>query len=204
MGGTFMAYDPLITRGALGVPGGAWSLLIERSAAWVPLQVAAIAAYENQYTYQMIVALLALSFERSDPVTTAANVISDPLPGTPAKQLLLWEALEDSLVTNLSTELMAREYGLPVCGPSIKVPWRMEERAIAEPSGLTIYDEAASPPATTTNVPSIDDNGTHGGINERGAVLRQVQEFFLQGQVLNQCKSGDTPVPCDCTTGACD
>ncbi len=26
MGGTFMAYDPVILRGALGVPGGAWSL----------------------------------------------------------------------------------------------------------------------------------------------------------------------------------
>ncbi len=39
MGGTFMAYDPFIERGALGVRGRAWSLLMERSYAWNALSV---------------------------------------------------------------------------------------------------------------------------------------------------------------------
>ena len=204
MGGTFMAYDPVIERGALGVPGGAWSLMIERSFAWTPLQVASIAAYEDQYLYQQNVALLALSMERSDPVTTSNNVINDPLPGVPAKQLLLWEAMEDSLVSNLSTEMMGRSYGIPVCGPSLRVPYGMQEQLAPDSSGLTIYHEGVAP-RTTTNVPPLQDNGTHGGINERRAVLDQVEHFFLQGEVINQCRSGDTAVPCDCTVaGVCD
>ncbi len=204
LGGTFMAYDRVIERGALGVPGGAWSLMIERSAAWTPLQVAALAAYEDQYTYQLIVAMLGLSMERSDPISIAHNVINDPLPGVPTKQLILWEALEDSLVNNLSTELMAREYGINVCGPSVRMPWGMIEAQLPETSALTIYDEHPTPSGATTNVPPFEDNGTHAGINERGAVLRQVERFFLDGQVLNECKVGDTAVACDCDTGACD
>ena len=202
MGGTFMAYDPHIELGALGVPGASWSLLIERSVAWLPLQVAATSAYTDQYDYQMLISLLAFSLERWDPITISRRVLADPLPGTPAKQLLLYEAINDSLVTNLSTEMLVRSMGLPVCGPSVKVPYAITEELAAAPSGFTIYDENVPVP-TTTNVPPADDNGTHGGVNERQAVLDQVEHFFFNREVINTCGDG-TPVPCDCATGACD
>jgi hypothetical protein len=204
MGGTFMAYDPAIERAALGVPGGVWSLMIERSFAWTPLQVAALGAYEDQYLYQMLVAFLGMSFERYDPITTAARVIDDPLPDTPPKQLLLYMALEDSLVTNLATEMVAREYGLSVFAPSVKVPWGMVEVDEPAPSGLTIYDEKPSPGVPATNVPPADDNGTHSKVNERPAVLRQVEKFLLDGFIENTCEVGGTVTSCDCSTGACD
>lgn len=202
MGGTFMAYDPHIELGALGVPGASWSLLIERSFAWTPLQVAARAAYPDQYDYQMMVSLLAFSMERWDPITISGRVLSDPLPGVPAKQLLLYEAINDSLVTNLSTEMMVRSMGLPVCGPSVRVPFGIAEDTAPLASGFSIYDENV-PVATDVNVPPADDNGTHSGVNERAAVLDQVEHFFRNREVINTCGDG-TPVACDCSTGACD
>ena len=48
MGNVVMAYDPVIERGVLGVPGGAWGLLFERSLAWGLLQVAAKAGYRDE------------------------------------------------------------------------------------------------------------------------------------------------------------
>jgi hypothetical protein len=204
MGGTFMAYDPTIVRGALGVPGAAWSLLIERSYAWQPLQIAAIGSYEDQYEYQMLVSFLAFSMERWDPITTARRVIDDPLPGTPAKQILMYEALNDSLVTNLSTEMAARTMGIPIAGPTVKMPYGFDMVTDPVPNALTIYDEKPDPPVPTTNVPPSADNGTHAGVNERPALLREVVNFLRGGEIINECHDGDAAVACDCTTGACE
>ncbi|HEU5060655.1 MAG TPA: hypothetical protein VFU21_29190, partial [Kofleriaceae bacterium] len=204
MGGTFMAYDPVIERGALGVPGAAWSLLIERSFAWAPLQVAAIGAYEDQYEYQLLISFLAFSMERWDPITTATRVLADPLPGTPPKQILMYEALNDSLVTNLSTEMAARTMGIPIAGPTVKMPYGFAMVTDPVPSALAIYDEHPDPAVPVTNVPPATDNGTHAGVNERPALLRQVVHFMLEGEIVNQCRDGEAAAACDCAAGACE
>ena len=203
MGNVFMAYDPNVMRGALGVPGGAWSLLIERSYSWGPLQGAVKGAYEDEYVYDLLVAFLGLSFEPYDPITTAGRVINDPLPNTPAKQILMYEGLGDSLVTNLSTEMVARTMGLDVTGPSIRVPYGVPENQDPMSSAFTIYDEHRTPLPPTTNVPPADDNGTHSGVNARDASLKQIEQFFNQGTIVNKCQIGGTVAPCDCDTGAC-
>jgi hypothetical protein len=203
MGNVFMAYNPQVERGALGVPGGAWSLMFERSYAWSLLQTAIIGAYEDQYTYQMIAALLGLAFEPYDPITTASRVIADPLPDTPAKQIFMYEAIGDSLVTNLATEMVARTMGLPVIGPSLAIPYAFEEQMEAVPSALAIYDEGVPLPPST-NVPPDRDNGTHSGVNDSPAVLRQIERFFLEGEIVSECRIAGSLAPCDCTLGACN
>jgi hypothetical protein len=205
MGGTFMAYDPFIERGALGVPGAAWSLLIERSYAWNALSLAANSSYLDRRESQILIALLTWSMERWDPITTAPRVLDDPLPGTPPKQLLLYEGVNDCLVSNLSSEMLARTLGVPVTEPSVKVPYGLEGATEPVPSGFTIYDEKREPAVPETNVPPAEDNGTHSGVNENPAVLRQVIGFVLDGEVVHECRdaAGD-PAPCDCTTGACE
>jgi hypothetical protein len=204
MGGAFMAYDPFIERGALGVPGGAWSLLIERSYSWTALSVVAEGAYTNVLENQILIGFLAWSLERWDPITTARRVLSDPLPGTPPKQLLLYEGLNDCLVSNLSSEMLARTLGVPVTTPSVKTPFGLETATGPVASGFTIYDESPEPAVPDTNVPPAEDNGTHSGVNARPAVLRQVLGFLQSGEVVNECRSGDAPAPCDCAAGACE
>ncbi|HUH03530.1 MAG TPA: hypothetical protein VML75_16145 [Kofleriaceae bacterium] len=203
MGNVFMAYDPNVMRGALGVPGGSWSLMFERSFAWGPLQGAVIGAYEDQRTYQQVIALLGLGFEPYDPITTAGNVINDPLPGVPAKQILMYEALGDSLVSNLATEMVARTMGLPITGPSIRVPFGAVEMQEPMSSAFTIYNEHPDPLPPTINVPPSKDNGTHGDVNERDASLRQIERFFNEGTIINECQLDAQAAPCDCDTGAC-
>jgi hypothetical protein len=78
----------------------------------------------------------------------------------------------------------------------------MTEAGGPAPSGFSIYDENV-PVATEVNVPPNDDNGTHGGVNERAAVLDQVEHFFRNAEVIHTC-GADAPAPCDCSTGACD
>jgi pimeloyl-ACP methyl ester carboxylesterase len=205
MGNVFMAYDPNITKGVLAVPGGNWSLLFERSNAWHLLMGAAQGAYENPEVYQLNLAMaLGMGFEPYDPITTAAHVTKDPLFGQPAKNILIWYAVGDCLVTNIATEMIAREMGLQMTAPTLKTPFGITTSSAPLVNGITIYDEHPTPMPFDTNEPPKEDNGTHGGVNKNAANLRQVQQFLLQNQVVDECKVANAPAPCDCATGACD
>ena len=203
MGGTFMAYDPNITKGVLAVPGGAWSLLFERSNAWHLLMGAAQGAYEDPDVYQINLALLGMGMEPYDPITTAAHVVKDPLPGVPAKNILIWYSLGDCLVTNIATELLVRTMGLDLLMPSVKNVWNMPAKPGPLQSGVDVYDEHPMPLPSDFNIPPATDNGTHGGVNRNPSALRQVEAFLLENQVVQTC-GGSAPAPCDCATGACD
>lgn len=205
MGNTFMAYDPNITRGVLAVPGGNWSMLLERSTAWTFLMGAAQGAYEDPSVYQLNLAMgLGMGLEPYDPMTTAAHVIKDPLFGNPTKNILIWYTLGDCLVTNIATEMVAREMGIQVLAPSVKSPWGLTPVNGPLQNGVTIYDEHPSPMPPDTNVPPASDNGTHSGVNRNPAALRQVESFLLQNTVVDECKLADAAAPCDCATGACE
>lgn len=204
MGNVFMAYDPTITRGALGVPGGAWTMLFERSIAWTALKGAATGAYPDPLIYELLINLLGAKFEPYDPITTAANVVADPLPNTPPKQILMWEAIGDCLVNNYSTETVVRTMGLSLITPSVRTPYGIPPATGTITSGLTVLDEHPTPlPPTSTNAQPIEDNGTHSGVNKRQAVLDQVREFILTGVITQTCQVGGQPSSCDCNTGAC-
>jgi hypothetical protein len=205
MGNTFMAYDPNITKGVLAVPGGIWSMLLERSAAWFALLGAAQGSYHDPAVYELNVAFLGFAMEPYDPITTAAHVIKDPLFGNPVKNILIWYTLGDCLVTNISTEVVLREMSMDVIGPAVRTPWHVAVKEGPLASGATIYDAHPTPLPPETNTPPSEDNGTHSGINQKPSALRQVQQFLLQNQAVDECLVGGVPAPCDCAVaGACD
>ncbi len=204
MGTSFMAYDQQVTRGVLSVPGGPWSMLFERSLAWNALQGPAHASYTDPANFQILISLLGMAFEPYDPITAAPHLLQDPLPDTPVKQILVVEAIGDSLVANVSTETLARTIGLPVVMPSLKEPYGLVGVAGDSLNGLSIYDEDVTPAPSEFNVPPEDDNGTHSGVHEQPAVLRQIEAFLYDGVAANQCAVDQTVVACDCAAGACD
>jgi hypothetical protein len=203
MGNVFMAYDPNILKGVLAVPGGVWSLLIERSNAWSLLIGSAQGAYPDPSSYQINLALLGMAMEPYDPITTAANVLEAPLPGVPEKRILMWYTIGDSLVTNISTEMVAREMGIDLLGPSVRDVWKLPAKPGPVTNGIVLYDEHPTPMPSDLNIPPAKDNGTHSGVNRNPSALRQVEAFLLQDQIIQTC-GGSTPAACDCATGACD
>jgi hypothetical protein len=206
MGNVIMAYDPNLLRGVLAVPGGAWSLLFERSNAWALLKSVVQGAYDNPEVYQLNVALFGMAFEPYDPITTAAHVIKDPLFGNPVKNILMWYSIGDCLVSNITTELVAREMTIDMIGPSVKAPWHLTPTAGNHANGIIVFDDHPTPLPPDTNVPPSVDNGTHSGINSKPAALRMVQSFLLPPtrQATDGCLVGGNPAPCDCATGACN
>ena len=181
MGNTFMAYDPNITRGVLAVPGGAWSLLFERSNAWHAAdgrgagQLRGSRGLPAQRSR-----CFGMGFEPYDPITTAAHVIKDPLFGDPVKNILIWYALGDCLVTNISTEMVARTMGIDAARAvgEDAVGHARQGRA-RSPTASSCYDEHPTPLPSDTNIPPAEDNGTHSGVNRNPSALRQVEQFLL-------------------------
>jgi hypothetical protein len=206
MGNVIMAYDPNLTRGVLAVPGGAWSLLIERSNAWGLLKSVVQGSYPDPQVYPLNVALFGMAFEPYDPITTAAHVIKDPLFGNPVKKILMWYSIGDCLVSNITTELVAREMGIGMIGPSVKAPWGLTPTSGEHDNGIVVFDDHPTPLPPETNEPPEKDNGTHSGINRKAAALRMVESFLLPPpqQAVDGCVTASAPAPCDCATGACD
>jgi hypothetical protein len=207
MGNVFMAYDPNITRGLLAVPGGVWSMLIERSNAWHLLQGAVLGSYTDPQVYELDIALFGMAFEPYDAITTAAHVIKDPLGGVPAKTILMWYSIGDCLVSNITTEMVARTMGIDLIDPAVKQAWNVTDATGPLQSGINVFDEHPTPLPSELNIPPAVDNGTHSGINRKPAALRMVKAFLLGAQVATQtCFASDhvTPVACDCATGACN
>ena len=209
MGNTFMAYDPNITRGVLAVPGGVWSMLFERSAAWHALIGAAQGAYPDPAVYQLNLAFLGMGMEPYDPITTAAHVLHDPLPGVPAKTILMWYTMGDCLVNNLTTEFVARTMGIDFLSPNVKDVWHMTPKTGPLVSGINVFNDHPTPLPPENNIPPATDNGTHSGINRKPAALRSVEKFLLQDTIVQTCGQGSdgsgASAPCDCAVNdACN
>ena len=204
MGGVLMAYEPLLEVGTLGVPGGNWSLMFERSSAWPPLGAAMGSAYPLPHQTALGVALLGFAADPYDPVTTAAHLLGNPLPGVQKKKIFMYEALGDSRATNHATDMLARTIGLPVLSPSVAVPYGLEMQPGPLTSGLLIIDEHRAPLPPTGNVAPSEDNGTHVHANKLPATQRAVRRFLLDGEIRQECLKDGQPTDCDCQTGVCE
>jgi hypothetical protein len=202
-GGTFMAVDPFITRGVLGVPAADYNYIIERSSNWQTYRTFIYNSYSSsKLDAQIILGLLQMRWDLSDPISFIKYLTGDveaPLPGVPAKQLLLQMARNDSQVANIGAELWARTAGIKVLGPALYTPFLLEVQNGPLSSALTQWDEHRLPIPTGENI-TAEDNHTHGNLRKRDKVNEQIIHFFDTGEIIDTCTMGGVQVACDCTT----
>lgn len=198
LGTTLFALDPFLTRGVFHVGGAEWGLLFERSTKWPTFQLALSGAYPGPLNGVIAQQLMQLGLDPIDPIHHAPHILADRFPGSPEKQFLLQIALGDSLVTNLSSYLEARTMDLPVLEPSLVVPYGLTETAGPLSSALVTYTEDLSPLPPETNLMNTVDNGSHGQLRKRAAVVEQIGTFLSTGEIVNTCTGA-----CECAQGAC-
>ncbi|MFQ5667554.1 MAG: hypothetical protein ACE5I7_14175, partial [Candidatus Binatia bacterium] len=205
LGGTVMAVSQDITRGVLGVPGMNFSLLLRRSVDFAPFSAILEPQYPDELTRPLLLALIQMLWDRSEPNGYAHHMTTDPLPKTPEHKVLLHLAFGDHQVANVATEIEARTIGASIHQPAIAAgrnpdvtPYFGIPAIPTDPfdgSALIVWDSGADP-APTTNLPPSTGADPHE--DPRNSPLgRQQKSDFLQvgGAVVDACAGAPCVAP---------
>jgi hypothetical protein len=178
-GATYMALSQDTTRAVLGVGAANYSVLLPRSFTAGALFLAALRQlYPDPIEASLLPALLQQVWDRADPQAYLPHLIDEPLPGTPAKRLLLQAGLHDSQVPNIGTEIEVRSLGIPAVAPSVQSWLQVPERdAPFDGSAVALYDVNATPEPLAA-MPPATDNGVHEAVRRLDAAQLQIDAFL--------------------------
>lgn len=191
-GGTYLAIAPDSTRGVLGVGAINYSFLLRRSIDFTPFQVIFNLNYLDELERTLLYPLLQQLWDRGEPQGYASRLLENPLPGTPAKKILMQIAVNDSQVSHTGSEIQARSLGLSTTAPSAWPAFGIPEReAPFDDSAYVPYYIGGIEPPLTNTAPAIE-NGVHGAVRQLTAAQAQIDAFLRpDGVVENFC-----PGPC--------
>jgi hypothetical protein len=202
-GGALSAIATDWTRSALFVSGSEFSLLIERSVDFSQFGQLITATYPSRLGYQVGIALIQMLWDRGEPDGYIDHLIRNPLPGTPAKHVLIQEIFGDHQVANISTETEARTLGLSVYTPELtpgRSPdvapfWGLTPIASFPYYGSALFNwDSGSPPPPLTNTPPTAGHDPHDDLSVSAESQQLALSFLFSGYVTDVC--GGAP----CTT----
>jgi hypothetical protein len=111
MGGALTAVAPDFTRASLGVPAMNYSVLLPRSVDFDQFAELLYPAYPDEESRPLIFDIIQLLWDRGEPDGYATHMTSNPLPDTPAHQVLMDVAFGDHQVTDYQADVEARTIG---------------------------------------------------------------------------------------------
>jgi hypothetical protein len=187
MGSTYMALTTDVERGALGVPGQPFGLLLNRSEAFVELSTLSNLAYDDKLALPLSLELMQVLWDRSEPSGYSRHVTDDPLPGTNPHEVIILAALGDHLVTNYSTHVMSRELGVPQLGPVNRALFGVDEVEQPYAGSVLIEYDFGLPPIPITNVPMLEGSDPHGALANVPNAILTVEQFLRTGVAENFC-----------------
>ncbi len=197
MGGAYMALAPDSSRGVLGVTGMNYSTLLNRSVDWERnpyLAGTLYKAYDDPQEQQVVFVLLQMLWDRAEANGYAHHMTTDPLPNTPAHEVLLHVAFGDHQVANVSAEVEARTVEAPIVLPALSPGKHWEKDPFFTPtatyphrgSALVYWDSGnATPP--NGNVPATHDGDPHEDPRREPAGAYQKARFLTHGIVVDVC-----------------
>jgi hypothetical protein len=113
-GGTVLAVAPDIDRGILGVPGINYSTLLTRSKDFALYSVPLYTTYPSELERPLLLSIIQILWDRSDPNGYVNQLTDHPLPGTPPHQVMYQVSFGDHQVANVTADTAARSAGAAV------------------------------------------------------------------------------------------
>jgi hypothetical protein len=202
MGGALTALAPDFNRAVLGVPAMNYSTLLRRSVDFDEYAQLLYPNYPNELERPLILSLIQILWDRGEANGYAHHMTANPLPNTPAHEVLLHEAFGDHQVANVATEVEARTIGAGLRTPAMD-PGRHSDvnpfygiPAIGsypyDGSALVVWD-SGQPTPPTTNTPPRAGSDPHSHPRSSAAARVQKSEFLkIGGKVVDVCG----PDPC--------
>ncbi|MFY0531818.1 hypothetical protein [Nannocystis pusilla] len=172
-GASLMAVQVDVTRGMLGVPGQPYNILLNRSVDFDNFFAVVKGAYPDPIDIQVVLGLVQMLWDRSEP-NGYSHHIREPLPNTPAHDVLLNVAIGDHQVTTLGAHIMARAIGeVANMGPVNRSIWGLEEVEGSHSGSAMVEFDFGLPAEPTVNVPMKEgEDPTAGRARRRRRTLR--------------------------------
>jgi hypothetical protein len=197
IGGAVTAVSTEWTRAVLGVPGMNYSTLLRRSQDFAPFAFIMNLHYTDELEQTIALALIQMLWDRAEANGYALHMTDDPLPGTPAHQVLMHVAFGDHQVADVAAEIEARTIGARIHQPalspgrhtSVNPYWGIPALPAAPWAGsaVVIWD-SGNPPAPLTNTPPTAGNDPHERPRRQPAARLQKSEFLRTGgAVIDVC-----------------
>jgi hypothetical protein len=205
-GGALSSLAQDYTRAALFVAGSEFSLMIERSVDFSQFSQLIAQTYPNRLGIQVGIALIQMLWDRGEPDGYIDHLVRDPLPGTPAKHVLIQEIFGDHQVPNIATETEARTLGLalnepalaPGRSPDVMPFWGLSPIGSFPYAGSALFMwDSGSPPPPLTNTPPVSGHDPHDDLSVSSASQALALSFLYSGYVTNVCGGAPCTTPPD-------
>ncbi|MCA9523657.1 MAG: hypothetical protein KC609_21925 [Myxococcales bacterium] len=193
MGALMMSIRTGITRGVLGVPGGVFAFLLQRSVDFTTFVPVLRAAHPNIVDFTAIFALMQQGFNHMEPVHFMPRLTVNPYPNTPSHLVMLHIAKEDAQVVPEVSHILGRACGAKLPVPAIRHVFGFDEVEfpIANVNTMIEYDFGVPDnPRPTYPPPKATD--THGLLRKLVWSQDQMWHFLMTGETINTCDG-----PCD-------
>lgn len=163
-------------------------------------------AYPSVIDQQLGYALLQMLWDRAEANGYAHHMTSDPLPNTPAHQVMLQVAFSDHQVANVAAEVEGRTIGARLHDPAVPTglhwaqdplfgftAWTPSETGSLAGQSVLVYwhstDRGLTTPPNGNEPPRIGED-PHSDPRKDREASRQVASFFLTGTVIDVCGGG--------------
>ncbi|MBX3185244.1 MAG: hypothetical protein KIT72_08440 [Polyangiaceae bacterium] len=192
MGAVYMTISTDVTRGLLGETGFPYNLLLNRSVDWPGYGLVLGAATETGLDVQLVLGLIQMLWDQTEPSGYVNYLASDTLPGTPAHRVLIHSAIGDHQVSTYAAQLMARSIGaknlLSSDGKLPRATWGIDSASgpITEGSVLVEFDFNLAP-EPLTNVPATDGCDPHDRVRVLTPAYEMQDRFFRTGAIDATC-----------------
>lgn len=198
MGLMFAALSPDVPFLAINVGAINFSLLLQRATPFLPFESFLTSVNPDPLAQALGIQVLHEVWVKGESAGYATHITSDPLPGTPAKQVFMSVGLHDQAVPNIGSQLAGATLGLPVLEGSVMTNLAyVEEASGPQPSGYVVYDTGAYdpfdpayepflPPLANLQAPEGDCD-PHGRMAFIPAHLDQLLLFLSEGTLENFC-----------------
>jgi hypothetical protein len=213
MGGALTAVSPDFTRASLGVPAMNYSVLLPRSVDFDEFASILYPSYPDEEARPLVLDMMQLLWDRGEPNGYASRMTTNPLPDTPAHQVLLDIAFGDHQVTDYQADVEARTIGAsshrPVLykgrWPNTNVLWEVPRISGYPYTGSAAYYWDIGPvresspgsgkfigtePPPYENLPNRTGEDPHGAPRAAPAEQQLVSDFF-EGAIQKTDKCGN-------------
>lgn len=184
-----------IDRFVVGVAGMNYGLLLPRSVDFHDYEAVFVPSYPNVADRRLILAMVQMLWDRGEGAGYVSHVTADPLPGTPAKDVLMHVAFGDWQVSELSAFVAARAMGMPVHRPvtepgrsgEVEPGWGLDTLEYpSRGSGLIVWDSGSDPIPIADVAPSTSRD-PHEDPRADPDVQAQINAFLFDGELIDVC-----------------